>query len=361
MNFKPYVLRLGLLAVCLSLFACAGTNPSSRFVIVTGQGVNLEEARKDAIRQAIQSQIGAFALSDLTINNETVIEDRVSEYSGALLDKMQVIESIPSPNGGWRYKAKIAVLEDAQRQSNRTPLIKTGALDGQSLTGFAISYSEKRWQAAATWEKVLNRMPLRAFYYEVSNVGLLNPPTVQNDSVTLSFITAPHWRMNYVNELRQALKYAALPAAATFAIPNGIHWQQNMPDPDQTGICLADGFRSSGLGSSVECFILDVSSEQVKQWLCFAKGLDLSFETKGIGSKSFAYNNLTHGLQFPFLETDRNNGPSTTFIFEILSAADLKEEPWYPDYPGAAAWSTKVPLSDLPNLKGIRAVAGCNS
>lgn len=357
MNFKASLLRIGLLVLCASLLACAGTKRVPSAVIVTGQGATLDEARKDAIRHAIQSQVGSFVLSDLTVSNEVIVQDSMSEYSGALLDKMQVIESRAMPNGGWLFKARITVLEDAKRQRNRAPLVKPESLDGQSLTGFAVSYTEKRRQAEATWERVLSGMPLRAFYYDVSDISLMNPP--QGDSVTLSFITAPHWRMDYVNELRQALKHAAQPVAASFAIPYGIHWPDIMLNPEQTGICLANGFRTSGWGSSVECFIIDVTSAQVEHWLCFSTGLELSFETRGIGSRSLAYKNLSRGLQFPFLDRDRNNGPSMTFIFQVISPADLKEEPWYPVYPGAAAWSTEVPLVMLPNLKGIGTVVGC--
>lgn len=359
MNFKPYWLRLLLLAVCINLVACAGAKPIPHSIIVTGQGSNLGEARKDAIRKAIQSQVGTFVLSDLTVNNEVVVEDSVSEYSGALLDKMQVIESRATPDGGWIFKAKIAVLEDAKRQRNRAPLLKPGPIDGQSITGFAVSYTEKRRQATATWEKVLNRMPLRAFYYEVMDINFLNPPSTQNRSVTLSFITAPHWRMDYIDELRQTLKHAALSAAASFAIPYGIHWQDSMPNPDQTGICLTNGFRTSGWGSMLECFIIDVASEQVKQWLCFSGGLDLSFVTQGADSRPLAYKNLSRGLVYPFMETDRNNGPSMTFIFKVITAADLKEESWYPVYPGTAAWSTDVPLDILPDLNQIAPEVKC--
>lgn len=357
MNFKSSLLRIGLLVLCASLLACAGTKRVPSAVIVTGRGATMEEARNDAIRHAIQSQVGSFVLSDLTINNEVIVQDSMSEYSGALLDKMQVIESRAMPNGGWLFKARITVLEDAKRQRNRAPLVKPESLDGQSLTGFSVSYTERRRQAEATWEKVLNRMPLRAFYYEVSNISLMNPP--QGDSVTLSFITAPHWRMDYVNELRQALKHAAQPVAASIAIPYGIHWPDIMPNPEQTGICLTNGFRTSSWGSSVECFIINVTSAQVKQWLCFSKGLKLSFETKGIDSKLLAYKNLSRGLYFPFLETDNNNGPSMTFIFKVIDATDLKKKSWYPDYPGAAAWSTEVPLAVLPNLQEIGPMVGC--
>jgi len=360
MSFNCRLARLVLWVFCASLLACASHHQAPRWLVVTGHGANLEEARKDAIRNAIQSQMGAFVLSDLTISNDTIVEDSVSEYSGALVDKLQVIESRATPGGGWIFKARIAVLEDAKRQRNRAPLLKSGPIDGQSLTGLSVSYIEKRRQAETTWEKVLNRMPLRAFYYDIIPLGLVEPPTNNGGKVTLGFITAPQWRMDYVAELRQALRHGAQPAVATFATPYGIHWQDAMPSPEQTGICLANAFRSSGLGSSVECFIVDVSTELVKQWLCFAKGVDIELQAKGIGVKPLVYKNLSRGLQYPFMDTDRNNGPSMTFIFQIIEAAELKEISWYPDYIGSTTWTAEVPLETLANLTGISALTGCS-
>lgn len=337
-NFKWVVLLL------CGVLGCASV---PRQIMVNGIGVSLEEAKKDAIRRALQAEVGSFVLSELEVSQEQIVTDNLSEYSGAMVDRLEILRTEQRADGWWMITAKMAVRDDAKRQKVRMPEPTPGFIDGQSLNAIALSIKQRRFAAVATWQKVLNRMAFRAFRMEAMSLGISNPDS--NDQVTLAVAAVPHWRMDYVEELRQALKYAATPVSQ-----NGNMWYHGYPEPNQTGICLTEGFRVG----RTECYIIDVESKTVQDWLCYFNGLQLQIANPGPYHPQWAQSS-NRVVSLPFVDIDRNNGGSLNFFVNVVDDEDLMRDSNYPDFVWTTVWKAKVPVTQLSQLKAVSAYLQC--
>jgi hypothetical protein len=111
-----------------------------RVVVAKGVGVTVEEAKKDAYREAVRQVVGAYVEGDTLTRNDELIEDKILAISGGLVQKADVIpESVTSSDGltRLRIRAEVKVTEVMKslgRMNITTAEIRTSDVAGQVVT-----------------------------------------------------------------------------------------------------------------------------------------------------------------------------------------------------------------------------------
>lgn len=111
-----------------------------RVVVAKGVGTTVEEAKKDAYREAVRQVVGAYVESDTLTSNDELIEDKVLALSGAFVQKADVIsDSITTSDGltRLRVRAEVKVTEvmKSLAKINITAAhIRTSDVQGQVVT-----------------------------------------------------------------------------------------------------------------------------------------------------------------------------------------------------------------------------------
>ncbi|MEI7422420.1 MAG: hypothetical protein WCK18_10010 [Prolixibacteraceae bacterium] len=78
---------------------------------VSGSGKTQEEAKQNALRNAIEQAFGAFISSNTQILNDELLKDEIVSVSSGNIQEYMVISEVQTPDGNWSntVKAKVAV------------------------------------------------------------------------------------------------------------------------------------------------------------------------------------------------------------------------------------------------------------
>jgi hypothetical protein len=122
------------------LGAGTGSAGNIRVVVAQGVGVNVEEAKRDAYREAVRQVVGAYVEGDTVAKNDVLIEDKVISLSGGLVQRCDVIsQSVEQSGGLYRLKVRAEVrvtdlLSSLNKISVTTVPIRGQDLDAQQTT-----------------------------------------------------------------------------------------------------------------------------------------------------------------------------------------------------------------------------------
>lgn len=117
---------------------------STKKITVTGIGITLESAEKQALASAIRQAVGAYMDSKTIVKNEEVIQDRILSVSNAFVEKYEVVGQTKKSSDGLieitiLAKVKTNQVVQALKENN----LISGEVAGQNL-----------WAEAST--KVMN-------------------------------------------------------------------------------------------------------------------------------------------------------------------------------------------------------------
>ena len=116
------------------------TTGEVRVVVAKGVGTTVEEAKKDAYREAVRQVVGAYVEGDTLTQKDELIEDKVLALSGALVQKAEVItESVTTTAGltRLRIRAEVKVTEVMKSLAKiniTTAQVRTSDVQGQVVT-----------------------------------------------------------------------------------------------------------------------------------------------------------------------------------------------------------------------------------
>ena len=118
------------LVVVMSLFILSGPAFAAaldeRQVVATGVGFTADEAKRQAYRNAIQSVIGAMAVAETLVDNNTLVRDKVLSHSDGYITKVEQVGK-----GGVLTMQEVKIgNEDAYSRDNN---------DGGNVIGIAIN------------------------------------------------------------------------------------------------------------------------------------------------------------------------------------------------------------------------------
>jgi len=81
-------------------------DPNLRVVVAEGVGTNVEQAKKDAYRDAVRQVVGAYVDSSQLLKNDKLIEDRITTLSSAFVEKASQPLTKVTEDGIVRVKVK---------------------------------------------------------------------------------------------------------------------------------------------------------------------------------------------------------------------------------------------------------------
>jgi len=307
MIFRPTVALWIVLIFPVSAFSCAMQRIDEMEAITCGVGISLLEARNDAIRQGIQYLVGSYVTSDLESNNEQITRDNITDYSGAIADRFEVITQGQRSDGLYEITAHIGGVRDANRQRNRAPIQGSGLVDSQSLYAEAVSRIKKESDAHDLLENLFRGFPGKAFTFLVGQPKI---DTIPDDSshVRVSFFAATFWRDDFLAELKTLLESAG----------HLIGYNDKNPTDKQSAICLKSSFSEyPRLG---DCYVIDVPKELVNKWLC-RPGFGRPYIDAGININLGARHEssqdpyISEKIQIPYIERDTEYD---AFIFYVV-------------------------------------------
>ncbi|MCE5227848.1 MAG: hypothetical protein LLG05_18570 [Porphyromonadaceae bacterium] len=79
-------------------------------VIVSGIGIDMDKAKLNAIRNAVEQAIGSYISSDTIVQNSAVLKDEVLSYSGGYVKDMKILSQ--EKNDDSLYSVKIEANEE---------------------------------------------------------------------------------------------------------------------------------------------------------------------------------------------------------------------------------------------------------
>jgi hypothetical protein len=355
MSFSKFLFCLIILLALLGV-SCVSKPIKKQEVIVRGVGTTLQEAKNDAIRQGIQFLVGSYVTSDLESMNEAITKDKVTEYSGAIVDRIEILDQQRRADGLYEMRARMRIAGDAQRQRNRAALSQPGQIDGKSLQAEALSRFKLQDDAEALWRNLLVGFPQRAFKYAVSTPDMNTIPN-NREQVSLSFYSVTLWRTDFLKELRSVLNNTAHAVKADIDPFFRIIWLEQAPNYQQTGLCMIKGFNIYHGWNDIQCYIINLPSRHFDEWFCVYPGHKLAFDLQGVDVNGLEFINSSGKNIMPYLQVERN-GYSSTFILFLVDDDMIQHRADYQELV-SALWSVTVPVRALADLKNIRALGKC--
>lgn len=353
MNFSKFWL-----ALLLPLFgwSCASKPVATQEILARGVGTSLQEAKNDAIRQGIQYATGSYVTSDIEAEGEMITKDSVTDYSGAIVDRFEILHQTRRADGLYEMLARLRIAGDAGRQRNRSGIREPGQVDGQSLYAEASSRLKRKADSERLWKDLLSGFPERAFRYAIVKPSI---STVPNDTrqASLNFYSQAIWRADFLEEFNAVLKATGRPVRAA-KDGSSIILEGDEPNYEQSGICLLNDFRNQSPWQEVNCYIIDVPSISMEKWLCINTGVTMDFDMQGFDAGALSFAKNSWGDLMPYLGAEHDRF-ALIFVFYLLDEEKVKEKDVYQKLI-SASWSIKVPIDVLSEIKNISAQAKCS-
>jgi hypothetical protein len=125
-----------------------------------GIGGTLEEARRDAIRAAVRKAAGMLVMSELTIENDKVITDKVLAYSDGVIGPGSYRELKRTRQGQlWTVRISAQVVCRKLAERLEAAGLATHKVNGEALAATVLSRAEARARGAELLESVLRELP----------------------------------------------------------------------------------------------------------------------------------------------------------------------------------------------------------
>ncbi|MGH9550251.1 MAG: hypothetical protein ACRD3W_12795, partial [Terriglobales bacterium] len=96
------------LASSLNSFGLEAAQTPNITVVVTGDGASIDEAKTDAIRQALQQSMRQLVIAERTIRGNSILRDKVMSTMNGYIDRFQQ-RDLKKIGSGYSVTAEITV------------------------------------------------------------------------------------------------------------------------------------------------------------------------------------------------------------------------------------------------------------
>lgn len=138
----------------------AASVPATRTVTAEGVGDTPEEARKDAIRDAVHKVAGALVVGTTTVENDKIIQDKVLIYSDGVIvgDSYKEVER-KKEGDIWRIKISATVVNRKLAERLVAAGFEVRKIDGVGIAAAVMSRTEARKRATELLQAALEDLP----------------------------------------------------------------------------------------------------------------------------------------------------------------------------------------------------------
>ena len=106
----------------------------TQLVTATGYGMTIDEAKKAAVRAAVESVVGTLVDAETLVENDELVHDKILSYSAGFVEDVKIIGEPTKASSGLltvRVQVKVRKTELAERV--QTTIKTSGKIDGESL------------------------------------------------------------------------------------------------------------------------------------------------------------------------------------------------------------------------------------
>lgn len=174
-------------------------------VVATGIGINLDKAKQNAIRNAVEQVIGTYVSSDTLVKNNQVIKDQILSYSGGYLKEMKVLSEEKTDDGLFSAKIEALVISTKLKRKIESLNIAVKKLEGESLFSEAFSKIELKKSSGIILAKAFSKYPKAAYELQIGKPKIIST----NSNTNTANIEVPivyRWDQKFLSELEETLK-----------------------------------------------------------------------------------------------------------------------------------------------------------
>jgi hypothetical protein len=124
-----------LLGVCAAiLFSLPSMAAETQLVTATGYGMSVEEAKRAAVRSAVEAVVGTMVDAETLVKNDELVEDKILSYSAGMVENVEFIGE-PKQDSAGLVKVHVQVTVRKTELAERLKAVTRASaeVDGESL------------------------------------------------------------------------------------------------------------------------------------------------------------------------------------------------------------------------------------
>lgn len=231
-------------------------------VIVSGIGIDMDKAKQNAIRNAVEQVIGSYISSDTMVQNSVVLKDEVLSYSGGYVKDMKIISQEKNDDGLYSAKIEANVISTKLKRKLESLNIATKRIEGESLFGEAVSKIENQTAGQELLNKILSKYPQAAYMFEIGKPQIIST-NAGTGRAKVKIPLSIQWDQAFLSELKDVLSKIAtveLKSADIVSFGNG----PNTKYRNGNKIVCFSGKRTIRSGRADACEIIGILGEEGK-------------------------------------------------------------------------------------------------
>ena len=277
-------------------------------VIVSGFGVDVDRAKQNAIRNAVEQVIGTYVSSDTVVQNNTLLNDEVLSYSGGYVQDFKIIAQGKNDDGLYTVKIEANVIGAKLKRKLESLNIAAKKVEGESLFGEASSKMENQQTGQALLDKILSKYPQAAYAFEIGK-----PEIQSTDPATgIAKVRIPitiQWDQMFLGELKDILSKVA---TSEFKSTDMVALWGGQYRMGHKIVCFSSK-RTITSGKSDLCEAIGIAGE--KSRINPSAGTKLSFKSKSIFNLPVSAGAMS--LSFKFKDKSGTDVSASTYIFQL--------------------------------------------
>jgi hypothetical protein len=176
-------------------------------VQVNSSGLDLQEAKQNGFRIAIQQVVGSVLISKQSVSSTELTEDMIDEYSAGYIDDYKVLSSTQR-DGEWNIVMKVKVA--SSKMALRMLSSREGGeqLDGERIYTAINSQLHTNTSSDFLMTNIMSSWPKEAFIHEIGQASVY----VNNRSPTIDIPYTLKYNQRWLAALNEALSTVAVDA-----------------------------------------------------------------------------------------------------------------------------------------------------
>lgn len=146
----------------------ADSDAQVKVVEVSGSGIDVESAERDAYRAAVRQVVGAYVTTATRTENDELIEDKVISVSSGWVEKAETLKQ-SSADGLVKVRIRAAVRISEVIESLKSNNITVANIDGQALHAELLTKRDQRKGEAELAATAFDGFPAK--WFKASKAG----------------------------------------------------------------------------------------------------------------------------------------------------------------------------------------------
>lgn len=221
-------------------------------ILVWGRGANVELARQDAFRQAVEKVVGIYLDAVTLSRNRQIVEDEIFRLANGFVERYEIVKEDNRQNEVigqyrvWVRNGRISSEIGTRVSQNRI------IVDMEQIVASGNSELARNQQISSILTRFLSDHPQKSLTVTVVGFELAEPVGITNN-VTVNVDVALQWNQIWLYRFASFLQYASVPGT-----PVAIHWVE---PSEENRSPLRSGYLARGLQYSAQLHSVQYSEQ----------------------------------------------------------------------------------------------------